>query len=85
MWKDRLTKVQVGNASENITYETPLSGYISGNPIHYFNGKHYDFTWQQGRQLATAKVDGKTSTYTYDMAGVRSSKTVNGTTYQFDT
>ena len=85
MWKDRLTKVQVGSTSENITYETAASGYISGNPTSYYNGKHYDFTWQQGRQLATAKVGGVTTKYTYDMAGVRSSKTVGSTTYYFDT
>lgn len=85
IWKDRLTKVQVGSTSENITYETAASGYISGNPTSYFNGRHYDFTWMQGRQLATARVGGVTTSYTYDMAGVRSSKTVGSTEYKFDT
>ena len=85
VWKDRLTKVQVGSTSENITYETAANGYISGNPVSYFNGQHYNFTWQKGRQLATAKVGGVTTSYTYDMSGVRSGKTVDGTEYKFDT
>ena len=67
VWKDRLTRVQVGSTVENITYETATSGYISGNPVSYFNGQHYDFTWQKGRQLATVKVGGVTTSYTYDM------------------
>ena len=56
-----------------------------GNPTSYYNGSRYSFTWQQGRQLATA-VKGSTSvSYAYDMAGVRSSKTVGSTTYDYIT
>ena len=57
----------------------------SGNPVTYYNGKDYAFTWTKGRQLAKAVVDGKTVEYTYDMSGVRTSKTVNGTTYNYTT
>ena len=57
----------------------------SGNPITYYNGKDYTFTWTKGRQLASATVDGKQVSYTYDMSGVRTSKTVNGTTYNYTT
>ncbi len=57
----------------------------SGNPVTYYNGKDYTFTWTKGRQLASATVDGKQISYTYDMSGVRTSKTVNGTTYNYTT
>ena len=57
----------------------------SGNPVTYYNGKDYTFTWTKGRQLASATVDGKQVSYTYDMSGVRTSKTVNGTTYNYTT
>mgnify|MGYP000818562507 CR=1 FL=1 len=50
-----------------------------------YNGKDYTFTWTKGRQLAKAVVDGKTVEYTYDMSGIRTSKTVNGTTYNYTT
>ena len=50
-----------------------------------YNGKDYTFTWTKGCQLAKAVVDGKTVEYTYDMSGVRTSKTVNGTTYNYTT
>ncbi|MCR4879315.1 MAG: RHS repeat-associated core domain-containing protein, partial [Bacteroidales bacterium] len=85
IWHDRLSKVTVGGTSENIVYETAISGYISGNPISYYNGRHYDFTWKNGRQLASASVNGMNVTYEYDMAGVRSKKTVGNTEYTYDT
>ena len=39
----------------------------------------------QGRRLATAKVGSTNISYAYDMAGVRSSKTVGSTKYDFTT
>ena len=56
-----------------------------GNPLSYYNGNNYTFTWL-GRQLAGATVGGKTYTYTYNDAGIRASKTVDGvtTTYYYD-
>ena len=92
-WPDLLTSVTSGSTTREIQYEGQtrsddgvVSGDpISGNPITYYNGKEYTFTWTKGRQLASATVDGKNVTYTYDMSGVRTSKTVNGTTYNYTT
>ena len=92
-WPDLLTSVTSGSTTREIQYEGQtrsddgvVSGDpISGNPITYYNGKEYTFTWTKGRQLASATVDGKQVSYTYDMSGVRTSKTVNGTTYNYTT
>ena len=92
-WPDLLTSVTSGSTTREIQYEGQtrsddgvVSGDpISGNPITYYNGKEYTFTWTKGRQLASATVDGKQVSYTYDMSGVRTSKTVNGTTYHYTT
>ncbi len=71
-WRDLLTAY----GGNTITYS-------GGNPTKYYDGS--TFTWTQGRRLATAKVGGTNISYTYDMAGVRSSKTVGSTTYDFTT
>ena len=92
-WPDLLTSVTANGTTREIQYEGQtrsddgvVSGDpISGNPITYYNGKEYTFTWTKGRQLASATVDGKQVSYTYDMSGVRTSKTVNGTTYNYTT
>ena len=70
-WKDKLTAYN-GNT---ITYDQ------IGNPLSYRNG--FTFTWQKGRQLASA-TNGTTSvSYTYNNDGYRTSKTVNGTTTDY--
>ncbi len=92
-WPDLLTSVTSGSTTKSIQYEGQtrsddgvVSGDpVSGNPLWYYNGKEYSFTWTKGRQLASATVDGKQVSYTYDMSGVRTSKTVNGTTYNYTT
>ena len=56
-----------------------------GNPLSYYNGADYTFTWEQGRQLASVTKGNKTASYTYDMSGVRSGKTVNGVSYEYTT
>ena len=87
-WPDLLTSVTANGTTEDILYEgqTRTSDVpSSGNPVTYYNGKDYTFTWTKGRQLAKAVVAGKTVEYTYDMSGVRTSKTVNGTTYNYTT
>ena len=71
-WRDLLTAY----GGNTITYS-------GGNPTKYYDGS--TFTWTQGRRLATAKVGGTNISYTYDMAGVRSSKTVGSTKYNFTT
>lgn len=84
-WPDLLTSVTVGGTTKDILYEgqTQTSGVpSSGNPVTYYNGKDYAFTWTKGRQLASATVDGKQVSYTYDMSGVRSGKQVYTTSNQ---
>ena len=71
-WRDLLTAYNGGSIT-----------YSGGNPTKYYDGS--TFTWTQGRRLATAKVGSTNISYTYDMAGVRSSKTVGSTTYDFTT
>ena len=78
-WRDLLTKIKIGNTTKSITYTTP------GLPDNWYNGSDYAFTWKNGRQLATVQKDNQTTTYSYDMDGIRNSKTVGNTTYHFDT
>ena len=75
-WGDLLT----GYDGEGITYDS------IGNPLSYYNGKRYTFSWDYGRRLASSIVDGKTNTYTYNMDGIRLTKTVDGVehTYYYD-
>ena len=58
---------------ESITYDE------IGNPLTYYNGEHYTFTWE-GRLLVGATVGDKVMTFTYNEDGIRTSKTVNGVT-----
>ena len=37
-----------------------------------------EFTWQNGRQLATFKKNNQTTTYTYDADGIRTKKVTPG-------
>ena len=50
-----------------------------GNPLSYYNGRRYTFTWENGRRLATAEVGENVMSFTYNDEGIRTSKTVNGT------
>ena len=73
-WGDLLTAYN-GNA---ITYDA------IGNPLTYYDGS--TFTWQNGRQLASAVVDGKNISFEYNADGMRSAKVVDGvrTEYLYD-
>ena len=71
-WRDLLTAYNGGSIT-----------YSGGNPTKYYDGS--TFTWTQGRRLATAKVGSTNISYAYDMAGVRSSKNVGSTKYDFTT
>ena len=87
-WPDLLTSVTANGTTKDVLYEGQSQTSAlpsSGNPVTYYNGKDYTFTWTKGRQLASATVDGKQVSYTYDMAGVRSSKQVGDTTYTYTT
>ena len=68
-WNDVLATV----GGHPITYDQ------NGNPLRYRNSQ-YVFTWDAGRQLATAQHGGKNMSYTYDENGLRTSKTVDGVT-----
>lgn len=48
---------------------------VSGNPTSY---RGYTMTWAKGRQLASLSGNGKSMSFKYDNAGIRTSKTVNG-------
>ncbi|RGQ33560.1 RHS repeat-associated core domain-containing protein, partial [[Clostridium] leptum] len=67
-WKDLLTSFN----GQAITYDE------IGNPLTYRDG--FTFTWQNGRRLATVSHGNDSISYTYDPDGIRTSKTVNGTT-----
>ncbi|MBQ3519336.1 MAG: DNRLRE domain-containing protein [Clostridia bacterium] len=71
VWKDKLLTYDGGTT---ITYDE------IGNPLTY-NG--YTFTWQKGRQLASASGNGYTITYKYSADGLRTEKTVNGVTTEY--
>mgnify|MGYP002897009999 CR=1 FL=1 len=84
-WPDLLTSVTANGTTKDVLYEGQSQTSdvpSSGNPITYYNGKDYTFTWTKGRQLASATVDGKQVSYTYDMSGVRSNKQVYTTSNQ---
>jgi len=62
----------------------PFSHDIIGNPLTYYNGSNYTFTWQNGRQMASASVNGTNLSFEYDIDGLRTKKTVqNGETYNY--
>ena len=90
-WGDLLTeytgkKIAYEGQTYNATANTVTGTAISGNPINWYNGTAYtNLTWQNGRQLASLQKGSNTYTYTYDMNGVRSSKTVNGVKHNYIT
>ena len=65
-WLDLLTSYR----GHSISYDA------IGNPTNWYNGTSWAFTWQNGRQLARAASSGTIADYTYDVAGIRDSKTV---------
>lgn len=72
-WPDLLTAYD----GQTISYDN------IGNPLNYFNGNHWTFTWENGRSLATATNDTTNITYAYDANGLRTSKTINGTAHDY--
>ena len=64
----------------------PITYDALGNPLSYYNGSNYTFTWT-GRELTTAKKGGgNVISYEYNASGMRTSKTVGGakTLYFYD-
>ena len=87
-WKDLLTKYDTGDEYDTgeILYEgqnAVTDSPLSGNPISYYNGTRWAFDWEKGRQLVSAESDDHEIEYTYDMAGIRDSKTVDGVEYNY--
>ena len=74
-WGDMLTSY----SGQSISYDA------IGNPLSYYNGYSYTFTWT-GRQLTGATYKGKIYTFVYNDEGIRTSKTKNGvkTIYHLD-
>ena len=80
------TQKRAKDGKKYVDYRKKFKYSVSdGNPLSYYNGTDYTFTWEQGRQLASVTKGNKTASYTYDMSGVRSSKTVNGVSYEYTT
>ena len=73
LWRDLLTAFN----GQTITYDG------SGNPLSYYNGKRYTFTWEEGRNLVSAVQGTNTYTYAYDSTSLRVSKTVNGVKHEY--
>ena len=75
-WLDLLTAYD-GKA---ITYDT------IGNPAVWHNDTgDWNLSWSNGRQLTRATKGSHIVSYTYDLAGIRDSKTVDGVTYNYIT
>lgn len=72
-WKDLLTAFD----GEAITYDA------SGNPLSYYNGTRWAFTWSNGRWLTQASASGTTVDYTYNLDGLRTNKTVDGVAHNY--
>ena len=64
-WKDLMTSY----SGQTITYDT------IGNPLQYRDGMN--FTWKNGRQLATYSKGPISADYEYDINGQRTKKTFN--------
>ena len=70
-WNDRLD-----------TYNGAKINYDAiGNPTTYRD--NMSFTWELGRRLKTFSAPSMNASYTYNDAGIRTSKTVNGTTTRY--
>ena len=71
-WGDLLTAYK----GQTITYDS------IGNPLSYYNGSSYTFTWE-GRRLVSAVKGSKTMSFEYNDEGIRTSKTVNGVKHTY--
>ena len=75
-WLDLLTAYD----GKSITYDA------IGNPTVWHNGTgDWNLSWSNGRQLTEATKGSHIVSYTYDLAGIRNSKTVDGVTYNYIT
>ena len=72
-WLDKLTSYN----GTGITYDS------IGNPLSYYNGGSYSFTWTSGRKLQTSSHNGVNSFYAYNVDGQRIKKICSGTIYNY--
>lgn len=70
-WRDLLTKYD----GHSITYDS------IGNPLSYYNGSSYSFTWTEGRRLQNATKGSSSTSYAYDADGLRTRKTNSDGSY----
>lgn len=87
-WADLLTAfngqgIVYEGQKYNLSTGSATGTAISGNPTYYYNGNRWTFSWQNGRQLASANKSGTAISYTYDLNGLRTSKTVNGMRHDY--
>lgn len=87
-WNDLLTaydgqKIAYEGQTYNFSRNSVSGTVISGNPVSYYNGKRWNMEWVNGNRLAEASSGTTNVSYTYDRTGLRSTKTVNGTTYHY--
>ena len=64
-WLDKLTAFD----GHTIQYDN------SGNPLLYYNGTNYAFSWENGKELASLTKGSATTSYRYDVDGLRTKKT----------
>ena len=83
-WKDSLTKYFESYSTEITDHTQYTLTYDSlKNPLRYYNGTEYNFTWE-GRTLQTATVGDTEMSFIYDQNGLRTQKTVdNNTVYRY--
>ena len=74
-WKDLLTAFD----GQSITYDS------IGNPTSYYNGIRWNFTWANGRSLATASDGTNSLSFAYDASGLPYALKYNGTVYYYIT
>ena len=83
-WKDLLTSIVAYNDSDPDDVKFLYSKYFEydaiGNPLVYGNKT---MTWEMGRRLSTITGPGLNASFTYNDAGIRTSKTVNGATTNY--
>ena len=54
-----------------------------GNPLTYYNGANYTFTWSNGRNLASGTKGSTSFSYGYNADGLRTKKIVGSQTYTY--
>lgn len=64
-----------------IVDKKPVRSTTIRNPISYRDGM--TFSWKNGRQLATLTKDNKTTSYTYDISGIRTQKSIDVTVTKY--